>query len=161
MPKLVHKDKVERRKSFNYTQHHDKLSKLIQNMKDEDITIGSPKELLKEADYSQIGNAMAQKGVKEIVREAWPVEDRAKKLKSVANQAELAEQYGNVIKAIEVANKMDGSIAALEIKTEVSGTIIHDIHHDDGDYANYLKSKINTREIVDGEVVDLTIESKA
>lgn len=65
MPKLVHKDKVTRLKTYNYTEKHDKLQKNLSSGK----VYPSKSQALLDAGYSQVDSPDNSKGVQELVKD--------------------------------------------------------------------------------------------
>lgn len=155
MPKLKHKDKVERQKSFNYTAKHDELAKKIEQVKNGELEVNSPTELMKEAGYKAPSDAVSQPGVQEILRREWPAIERIKQTRDIANDAQIGGQFQASLKAIDIANKIAGDYAASKTDVNVSGTVTHEHFQGGQDYLEFKKQLLLTKDVIEGEIVDI------
>lgn len=155
MPKLKNKTAVERQKSYNYTEKHDRLAKNVEMVKSGELEVSSATELMEKSGYNAPSDAKKQKGVIAIVNEVWSTQERAQDVKRITKAAEMGEQYTAALKGIDIANKMTGDYASIENKLTVEGHIQHDHELTTGtiDYLKFKQQQLENKEYIEGEIV--------
>lgn len=112
-------------------------------------TVSSAKQMMKPGVAGDIG-------IKEIVNSIWPVEERTKEVKDISKEARSEKNYGSALKGIELLNKMAGDFEPTETNVNVKGSVKHDheLTFGSNDYLEYKKQKLESKKVIDGEVVD-------
>lgn len=110
MPKLVHKTKIERQKTYNYTERHDRLQKNVGSK-----LYKSKSELMRDSGYKDVNGTNNVASISNLIRETGEHVKSLDKLLKIRDNSKIER---NIIDTAKIVLDIAGAFKEVPEKVE-------------------------------------------